>query len=95
MLTDQLRKQAGVPAGAVGIYIDNVFDPSPATRAGIQVGDILGLMDGQQIANVYDFQRKLYELGVGSSVKLNLLRGRRVLWIDAEITARPREATTR
>ena len=95
LLTDDLRKQAGAPPGAVGIYIDNVFDPSPATLAGIKVGDILGIMDGNQIANVYDFQRKLYELGVGAQVRLNLIRGRRLVQVTAEITARPREATTR
>ena len=79
----------------MGIYIDNVFDPSPATLSGIKVGDVLTSMDGQQIANVYDFQRKLYERGVGNTVKLNLLRGKKRLEVAAEITARPSEATTR
>jgi len=94
VLTDDQRKQTGV-ANATGIYIDNVFDPSPATQAGIKVGDILTLMDKQPIADVYGFQSKLYELGVGTTVKLGLLRGKRRMEVTTVIAARPVEATTR
>ncbi len=93
-LSDDLRKETGV-GNAVGIYIDNVFVPSPATQVGIQMGDVLTFMDKQPITDVYEFQRKLYELGVGTSVKLTLLRAKKRIELTAEIAPRPAEATTR
>jgi len=41
-----LRRQLGDKAGTIdiprtGVYIDDVFDPSPASRAGVRTGDFL------------------------------------------------------
>jgi S1-C subfamily serine protease len=91
-LSEEQRKQ--VPP-VQGVVIDNVFDPSPAVVAGIQIGDILQSMNGEKITNVFDFQRVLYRLGSGTRVKLGLRRGTRTVEGTTTITTRPREATTR
>ena len=89
---DTLRRRLGGPFR--GIYIDNVFVPSPASKLGVRVGDVLQVMDGKPIATVHDFQRILYELGAGSRVRLGLLRGGKPLELVATIERRPPEATT-
>lgn len=90
---DTLRKKLG--GGLIrGIVIDNVFDPSPASRAGIRVDDVLSTMDGRPISTVYDFQRILYERGPGSRVRLGLVRAKKPLDLELLIERRPPEATT-
>ncbi|MGH7725921.1 MAG: S1C family serine protease [Candidatus Eiseniibacteriota bacterium] len=94
LLSDYLRGKLNT-AGLAGIYIDNVFDPSPASRAGIKVGDVLQTMDGRAIRSVYDFQHWLYMAGVGKDVKLGIVRDRKLLELTARVEPRPPDATTR
>jgi len=93
-LNDTLRKKLGDPR-LTGIYIDNVFDPSPASGVGIRVGDVLKSMEGQPIANVYDFQRLLYHAGAGAIAKVVIVREKKSLELTVKIGRRPPEATTR
>ena len=72
-----------------GVYIDDVFAPSPATTAGIEVGDYLTSIDGNRLFSVLDFQKWMYLSGVGRKVKLALYRDGATREIEAEIAARP------
>jgi serine protease Do len=92
-LSFRLRKQIEKPP-LTGIYIDNVFEPSPASRAGIQVGDVLTEMGGHKILTVADFQQWLYLFGIGETVSLELSRGGRLLHPKVVIEERPSTATT-
>ncbi len=89
---DTLERRLGGPIA--GIYIDNVFVPSPASRLGVRVGDVLRAMDDQPIATVHDFQRILYELGAGSRVRLGIVRGGKRMELKATIERRPPGALT-
>jgi len=93
-LDDALRQKVGDPR-LNGVYIDNVFDPSPASTVGIKIGDVLQSMDGQSIADVYEFQRELYRAGAGKVVKLKVYREKRSRELTAKIGIRPPMATTR
>ena len=89
---DTLQKKLGGPIR--GIVIDNVFEPSPASRAGIRVNDVLNSIDGRPIARVADFQSILYERGPGSRVRLGLVRAKKPLELEITIERRPAEALT-
>ena len=93
-LDDVLRKRIGEPQCS-GVYIDNVFDPSPASAVGIKVGDILQSIDGDSVSGVYDFQRLLYRAGAGKVVKLQVYNTHRTRELTAKIGVRPPLATTR
>ena len=82
-------------APLTGIYIEDVFAPSPASRAGIKVGDILTKMDDHSILSVADFQTWLYILGIGADVDLEIVRGGKTLRLKAPIRQRPEAATPR
>ncbi|PUE48991.1 hypothetical protein B9Z47_05605 [Limnohabitans sp. 2KL-1] len=58
-----------------GLVILRVAPNSPAEQAGIEVGDTLLALQGQAIADLADFYRRLWRLGpAGSSVELTVLR---------------------
>jgi S1-C subfamily serine protease len=77
-----------------GIYVDDVFTPSPAAAAGVRPGDFLLRLGEHAIATVADFQRALYVLGIGREVTLELWRSGEPLRVQAAIEARPESATT-
>lgn len=87
---DQRRAMKAPQFG--GIEIVNVFDPSPASRAGIRLGDLLMEMDGNRINAVHDFQYWLYLSGIDKAVTLKLFREGQYLERRATIEVRPASA---
>ena len=64
---DELRRRLGDDAKyeglakpEFGLYIDDLFDPSPASKAGVEVGDFVVEINGVEIRSVVDFQQTLY-----------------------------------
>jgi len=49
-LTPELRAHFGVPEDA-GVMVSKIVDDSPAQRAGIRVGDIITLVDGEAVGS--------------------------------------------
>ncbi len=78
-----------------GVYIDNVFEPSPAFAAGVRSGDVLVSMNDQRILSVQDFQRLLYLLGVGKKITVEVYRDGELFEREVVIEQRPAKATTR
>ena len=77
-----------------GVYIDDVFAPSPASRAGIRPGDFLVALGGHPVFAVADFQKWLYVSGIGTGVDLELVRDGESLVVKVTIEERPQSATT-
>jgi serine protease Do len=78
-----------------GIYIDNVFDPSPAARAGIHVGDFLLRLNGEPLTSAFRFQQQLYLAGIGRVAKLEIFRDGELLHLQARVEERPQAAAPR
>ncbi len=78
-----------------GVYIDDVFDPSPAATLGVQVGDFLVELDGHRLLSVLDFQKWLYLSGVGREVQMKIVRAGKTLELQAKIEARPKSIVPR
>jgi serine protease Do len=76
----------------MGVYIDNVFDPSPAALADVRVGDILLSVNAQRLFTVFDFQRSLYLAGIGNTIAIELYRDGEMLTRQVTIEARPAAA---
>ena len=87
--------QAGATIRAINVTVDNVFDPSPASIAGVQVGDVLQSINRQPIFTVYDFQKWTYMFGIGASVELGIVRKGKPMVLKTVIAERPANATTR
>ncbi len=77
-----------------GIYIENVFAPSPAHQAGIRPGDFLTRFDGHPVNTPIEFQKWFYLAGIGSNVELELFRDGETITTRADIEVRPTEAVT-
>ena len=64
-------EESGMPNG---IYITTAVTDSPAYEAGIQPGDVLTWMNGEQVGSMKDFQNQVEKFHVGDKVKIAVLR---------------------
>ena len=78
-----------------GVLIDDVFDPSPASRAGIRAGDVLLSAGQDKMQTVSDFQRWLYLNGIGATVTIRFWHEFEISERTITIEERPAAATMR
>jgi hypothetical protein len=57
-----------------GLGVDGVRQNGPAARAGIQRGDVIVGMNGQQVSNIYEYMARLNTLVAGETVVVEVLR---------------------
>ena len=99
MSREELREEIGPRALSqmsrppVGIYIENVFDPSPAFAAGIRPGDFLTEFNGYPINSPIEFQKHFYLSGPGATVEIKTFRAGMVKKAILTIGTRPAEVT--
>ena len=71
-----------------GLYIDDVYDPSPASKAKIEPGDFVVAIGGRPIGSVVDFQQCLYHFS-GTKVPIQIFRDGRARTVVIQIERRP------
>ena len=86
---------AAMPKPRFGIYIENVFSPSPAAASGLQPGDFLVKFDGEYVQSPILFQRFLYLAGIGADVTLEIHRDGETFERRLRVEERPKSATQR
>jgi hypothetical protein len=58
-----------------GLLLGGVVGGGPAEQAGLQKGDVIVEIDGQSIANIYDYTYALETLKIGQPAKVVYMRG--------------------
>ena len=74
----------GAPDGE-GVLVRNVFENSPAAKAGLKAGDVITNLDGERIRNASELRQKMAAKKDAKSVKLGLLRNRSELSLTVEL----------
>jgi serine protease Do len=78
---------------AKGAYVSAVSSGSPAEKAGVQPEDVILNADGKQIEDSTDLSRYIASKAPGTSVKLDLLRGKDRKTISVTLGTFPDEPT--
>ena len=73
----------GAPDGE-GVLVRNVFDNTPAAKAGLKAGDVIINLDGERIRSASELREKLNANKDVKSVKLGLLRNRSEMSLTVE-----------
>lgn len=71
-----------------GVTIENVEKGSPAQKAGLLPGDIVGKYNGKEVHGERQFIRMVQDTPIGANVALNVLRGGKPFVLQALIEAR-------
>jgi S1-C subfamily serine protease/mono/diheme cytochrome c family protein len=91
----RLRSSLGSQYPRLGVYIDDVFEPSPAAAADVRIGDTLLSIDGNVLVSVGDFQKWLYLSGIGRTIELEIYRDGQTLEKRVTVEERPESARPR
>ncbi len=87
-LTTELRVHFGVPEDA-GVLVSKVVEDSAAARAGIEVGDIISLVDGKSVTSARSLSGVIGGHEEGEAVTLEIWRDGQVRRLDATLDERP------
>jgi S1-C subfamily serine protease len=87
-LTEQLAEYFGVEGGAL---VSEVFEDSPAEKAGIKAGDVITELDGETAEDPSDLADKVGDEEPGTKVSLTLVRGGTKLTKEVELGEVPEE----
>ncbi len=93
-LTPELRAHFGVPEDA-GVMVSKVVDDSPASRAGLQVGDIISGVGGEAVASGGSLASKIRHHEDGAAATLEVWRDGRVETLTATIEERKQHRVER
>jgi serine protease Do/serine protease DegQ len=66
-------------------------DGGPASKAGLQVGDLVVSVNGKQVQSMDDLAAQIRILGPGQKVELGIVRDGKQQTITATLTNRPNE----
>jgi S1-C subfamily serine protease len=69
---DAVKAKMGQPSG---VYVESVVDGSPASKAGLQVGDIVVDFDGERVRSASHFTRLVQESVPNRQVSVVVMRG--------------------
>lgn len=75
-----------------GVVVSEVTDGGPASRAGLQVGDVIEGMDTAKVERAAKLRWQVAARGVGRSVVLSVRRGERPLKLRVKLEELPNEA---
>ena len=90
-LNDALRSHFGAPAG-LGVMVSEVEEGSPAFDAGIEVGDIITRVDGEDISTSGELSRIIRGMEANEVAEIELYRAGRLERISAAVGERERAA---
>ncbi|MGQ9607865.1 MAG: S1C family serine protease [bacterium] len=82
-------KKAGIES-VKGIIVKQVFDNSPAEKAGIVKGDIIIKFNEQRVTSVLEFTRLIADSKPGSTITLTIIRGNKTQTINIEVGRMPK-----
>lgn len=89
-LTQQLKAQKNLDVDSEsGILIVDVVPNSPASKAGLESGDIIQEIEGQNITTADEVQQAVAKTKVGEKLALGLLRNKKPVNIEVEVGILP------
>jgi Do/DeqQ family serine protease len=73
-ITADLQKAFDLKNGQQGVLITNVFDDTPAEKAGLEPGDVIIAIDGNDTASASQLRSQIGIKKIGESVKVTVIR---------------------
>jgi Do/DeqQ family serine protease len=86
-ITPELRDAFNLKKGEFGVLVTNVFEDTPAAKSGLETGDIIIEVDGQQTRSAAQLRSRIGIKQVGDEVRLKFLRDGKTIERKVEIGA--------
>ncbi len=89
-LPPDVAEQMGLSMGK-GAVVGQVYPNTPASKAGLQEGDVITAINGQALSDANAVQRTVLATPIGQSLELTVLREGKSLTINVKIEEQPME----
>ncbi|MBX9787277.1 MAG: trypsin-like peptidase domain-containing protein [Pirellulales bacterium] len=89
-LTPELAAQLNTTA-VQGVVITGIVQGAPAHKAGIQPGDVVVAIEGEEVRNASELAISVAGSKIGSTVSLKLKRGEKEMTVSVKLEPRPPE----
>jgi membrane-associated protease RseP (regulator of RpoE activity) len=73
-LDDDLRDGLDLPGSVDGVLVSNVYDDSPAEKAGIEDGDVITAIDGKEVDDTGELTDAIHAKKPGDRIRITLFR---------------------
>ena len=90
-LTPDFVQGFGLKEGTKGALVQSVQAKSPASKAGVQPGDVVVSVNGKPVENAGQLTRNVSSVAPGGKVTLTVLRGNEKKDLQATVAQRPEE----
>lgn len=87
-LSAEIRSRLGLPADT-GVLVARTVPNSPATKAGVQSGDVIVALAGQTVRSPAELQRRVADLPLNRSSNIKVVRDGKHLEIEVVIEEQP------
>ena len=84
-----IAEELGLPSNAVGAVVFGLIPGSPAEEAGLEEGDVIVSLDGDEVTSSEQLIEMLRELSPGTEVTLEVLSAEGTRTVRAELVQRP------
>jgi S1-C subfamily serine protease len=88
-LTDAARDTWRVDSAVLGVLVGNVQEDTPASRGGLEEGDVITQFNGREVSDVPEFRRIVADAGVGATVPIRISRDGRERGLEVVLVLRP------
>lgn len=89
-LNSDLARALGLPVGQ-GVLVSDIMPGGPADRAGLQRGDVVTRVNGQEVHSTGELRNLVAQAGANTTVKLDVLRQGKPMTIEAKTGELPSE----
>ena len=91
-ITEELAKEFGVSDGK-GALVADIMEDSPASRAGLERGDIIREFEGKPVNDPVHLRTLVAESAPGTKVRVAVLRNKRMQSLEVILSELPKDAT--
>jgi serine protease Do len=89
-ITSALAREFGVKNGK-GALVSDIFDGSPADKAGIKRGDVIVEINSRKVKDSESLRNRVAQSEVGSKIKLKIIRDGKPLFLTATVVEYPED----
>ncbi len=86
---EEIAEQVGLPKGARGVLVAEVFKGQAAEKAGIQPYDVITRVNGEKIASPVDLTSRVTAIPVGGKAEITLFRKGKERTLSLQVGERP------
>ncbi|MFH0839230.1 MAG: DegQ family serine endoprotease [Candidatus Omnitrophota bacterium] len=87
-VTPELKKHFGIKEQE-GVLINQIYEDSPAAKAGLKIGDVIQQVDGIKVKDSQSLVKEILKKRIGKKIRLGIVKGGKFIEVNVEAQKMP------